>query len=184
MWGGSMTLLSVRVKETPIMAGDSVILYGGANEVIAVQAAAERLRPGWCATMYTTAALCRLLTAYDGEAEARQLIKTIRQIEGYARERGAGFLFVLQPHIYSKPLSAYEQYLTTITAATPQDIDRAFAASWPAFQGVTRQVGGVDLTHALDDLRQQHEVYLDFIHVTERANEVIALAIFDQLSIY
>jgi hypothetical protein len=96
----------------------------------------------------------------------------------------AHFVDFLAPSIYSMPLSPLEQ---TITAAAPDlvpDNEATWRDYYPHFQAAQMELShhGIDtydLLHILDPIRKQGIiVYVDQVHTTERANAVIAQAIY------
>ncbi len=196
----------IRLRTLVLRPGDLVVFYTGANDAQSVYnpAVNERLNnpPYPCATLwhrlsflalvrlactevllgeplrlqepgYVESGLMRLATAYhDNLMEARAI--TERQ--------GATFLNVVQPYLWTKPLSIYEAGLIAMPEVIPPGQERIFSLAYPVLLRATGDVPHVDLTHSLDDLRRSGtEVYLDCCHVTEIADAVIAEALYQAL---
>lgn len=109
----------------------------------------------------------------------------IRLAHQYSKMSGADFYHFLQPAIFSlKSRTKHEQFLIDNFLLTPPGIERVFNYSIDKFvrqsnalnaQGVV----SIDLSNVLEN--RQGEVFLDFAHTTERANEAIAMAIFSNV---
>ena len=109
----------------------------------------------------------------------------IRLAHQYSKMSGADFYHFLQPTIFSlKSRTKHEQFLIDNFLLTPPGIERVFNYSIDKFvrhsnalnsQGVV----SIDLSNVLEN--RQGEVFLDFAHTTERANEAIAMAIFSNV---
>ncbi|MEE7627354.1 hypothetical protein V3O24_14380 [Methylobacter sp. Wu8] len=109
----------------------------------------------------------------------------IRLAHQYSKMSGADFYHFLQPSIFSlKSRTKHEQFLIDNFLLTPPGIERVFNYSIDKFvrqsnalnaQGVV----SIDLSNVLEN--RQGEVFLDFAHTTERANEAIAMAIFSNV---
>ena len=103
----------------------------------------------------------------------------------YSKMSGADFYHFLQPSIFSlKSRTKHEQFLIDNFLLTPPGMERAFNYSIDKFvrhsntlnsQGIV----SIDLSNVLDN--RQGEVFLDFGHATEHANEAIAMAIFSNV---
>jgi hypothetical protein len=100
-----------------------------------------------------------------------------------AGARGARFVHVLQPHLFTlKRLSTYERALVDNESKILPGMDQAFRLGYPRLrQGIATAAGaGVrthDLTDALDERTGGEEYYLDFYHVNHSANERVARAL-------
>lgn len=103
----------------------------------------------------------------------------------YTEARGARFVHVLQPHLFTMPtLSAYERSLVDNHYLVKPGLDEAFRLGYPPLREMLALQGRdgletVDLSHVLDTARLSgHEFYFDAFHVDDEANEIVALAIF------
>jgi hypothetical protein len=102
----------------------------------------------------------------------------------YTTERGADYYHFLPPHIWSKLPSVYERSILNNPILTPLGTAQSFALMWPALQSARDRLAkagicSYDLTNILNRARTEgHELYLDFIHVNEEGNGLIAQAIF------
>lgn len=105
----------------------------------------------------------------------------LQDARAYAQSHGATFYDVLQPQLFSRPLTTFEQRL--IDNLTDADIPQmaSLKADWSAFQSANRAAGGIDLTHVLDALRDTMSVYLDYMHTGPQASPVIARALYDAM---
>lgn len=116
---------------------------------------------------------------------SRNFAKNILQAHQYSKTSGADFYHFLQPSIFS--LSArtkHEQFLIDNFLLTPPGMEFVYTLSIDAFVDQSnllnsKGVVSIDLRHILDN--RQDEVFLDFAHTTERANEIIATAIFSMI---
>ncbi len=100
----------------------------------------------------------------------------------YVTSRNAQFFHFLQPNLPTK--KTMNPYEVTLTARqgdmTPPGIFEAFRLAYPKI--VTKFSGlpyNHDLSHAFDDF--QKSPYLDFCHVNEKGNQVIAQRIFETI---
>jgi hypothetical protein len=116
------------------------------------------------------------------DAAAVQFRDNVLTAAGYAEEHGASFLHALQPNIFTLARrSAYDEKLLG-SPIVPRGLDIAFAAAYPRFRSMFAQVEfwHEDWSDALDDI--DVPVYLDPLHVTERANDIIAERMFTALA--
>lgn len=156
MASATIPQFAMRLKTLALHPGDWVVFYGGAADVNAL--------------------------AY-GKATRVQILDGIRVALDTARrnaaDHGARFALFLQPHLWSKAPSVYERAILANPLFAPPDLVNALQTLWPDFQALP---GVVDLTHRLDALRSSGvEVYIDGFHVNERADGVLARAIYDVL---
>lgn len=124
----------------------------------------------------SNAELARMLSAY------RKYMLSARQ---YITERGARLVNILQPAIYSMPLSSLERTIVSSYPDLAPDFEQMWNAFYPQWQAESERLAqdGIethDLLHVLDPLRRRGEiVYIDHVHTTDRGNAVIARAIYD-----
>lgn len=157
--GGSTGWQAERLTQTAIQAGDVVVLYGGANEVNDYHAGVAL------------------------EDVLRYYTEAITRARDYTDQHGARLVVVLQPHLFSKPLSDYERDLETRPYLIPPGMRAAFRAVWPRLQTVDiRHVLIFDLTHVLDEVRAGGvEVFLDYDHIVESGNSIVAFELYKVL---
>jgi hypothetical protein len=195
------------VQKTPLQPGDIVIFYDGIVDVgLGVNESPPETLPlqvcQWLIEKMPNLSLGKiycLLTpgddpttdpvrwANDGQIVGSAYAKSILATQHYLANKRVQFYHFLQPNILSKSLSAYEQQIAGNPLLVSGDIrysSAALAHNWPSLQAAQRQIqqSGVnsqDLTHVLDALRGTgYECYIDFYHVNELANGIIADAIF------
>lgn len=109
----------------------------------------------------------------------------IRLAHQYSKTSGADFYHFLQPSIFSlKSRTKHEQFLIDNFLLTPPGMEFVYSLSIDKFANQSDALNAngiisVDLRSILDN--RQGEVFLDFAHTTERANEIIAAAIFSMV---
>ncbi|PKD41225.1 hypothetical protein CWO84_05850 [Methylomonas sp. Kb3] len=109
----------------------------------------------------------------------------IRLAHQYSKASGADFYHFLQPSIFSlKSRTKHEQFLIDNFLLTPPGMEFVYTHSIDKFANQSDALNAdgiisVDLRSVLDN--KQGEVFLDFAHTTERANEIIATAIFSMV---
>lgn len=126
-----------RLKSLKLKHGDIVIFYDGAAEALSVYYSASNDHwthslpsqiCGWLLNHISFSALIRLncgladqdIPQLTDDAYVQNLIRTdqiqyfgaILEANQYARKRGAQFYHFLQPQIWARPLSSYEETLT------------------------------------------------------------------------
>ena len=100
---------------------------------------------------------------------------------------GAGFFHFLQPHLYATPLATtYRLALADDYRYDPPGLDRALYAGYPVLgeaiaEARTHGVVSVDLSRIFDTRAVPDEVFLDYIHVNHKGNEIIAAAMFKEI---
>lgn len=93
------------------------------------------------------------------------------------KSKGVTFYHFLQPVIWSRSPSRYEQQILSNRNLVPTGQTGYVALTWPSLQDASRQYPGADLTHSLDALRASGaDIYLDYDHTNERGNEAVARA--------
>lgn len=121
-------------------------------------------------------------TEADIEATSDLYLSSLNAGKNFSDAAGAKFFHFLQPTIASKEtLNPYEKELIERGGSImPAGMLEALRATYPVFQ--ERLLGlpwSTDLTTSFNGLSRSP--YLDFVHVTEEANGVIANEIFKQL---
>ena len=111
---------------------------------------------------------------YAGIAEGSSAAVTCHNVQlarAYATARGARFVFILQPYLYSKPvLSAWEQSIGYYGE---------HHADYYAGYGDMAQCADADLSHALDAIRASGtELFIDEYHVGLAGNQVVVAEIY------
>jgi hypothetical protein len=118
-------------------------------------------------------------------AAANDFCATHLSAEKYCRERGVRFIHFLQPQLFSqKSHSNYEQSVIANPWLVPPGLEKAFRVGYPAFQEAMKNpayagVINIDLSTCLET--RSDEIYLDFCHITEAGNAIVAKQIFDAL---
>ncbi len=201
-----------RLKSLKLSRGDIVIFYDGAAEALSVYYAASNdhwshsLRTqvcGWLLQRVGFSALVKIscelsdqdIPELTDDAYVQKLINTaqiqyfgaIREAAQYSRSNGAQFYHFLQPHIWTRPLSPYEEELAANPYLVPKYQREVTLKTWANLQPVTAMLtrAGIatwDFTHILDSTRAQgKELYLNSFHLNEVGNAIIARAMFDSL---
>lgn len=204
--GSTASVEAARLRTMQFSHGDMMIFYDGVTDaekpyLIAHEqdiAAPERAlnsigdhfgRPAWLLWIYQgvddSVPLEMSDAAYlkkavqDAAANYCQSIADARRI---AASAGVTFYQVLQPHLFTRPLSSYEEVLTRNPLLVRPRLDISINAVYPELHCDSRVI---DLSHALDRLRASGvEIYLDQDHMTERGNAVIAEALFTALTTF
>lgn len=96
----------------------------------------------------------------------------------YATAHGAVFYHILQPQLWSRPLTQVEGDLSQIIPDGPQTV---LTHIWSQMEATPNTV---DLTHILDAVRDEEAVYLDYDHVNEAGNSIIAQAMYDAITVF
>jgi lysophospholipase L1-like esterase len=113
---------------------------------------------------------------------ARSLIET----DSLCRKNQVTFINFIQPHILCrKPNTDYEKKLLRDKHIVPAPFISALELSYPSLLetgreiSTTKKIRSCDLRNSLSDTRE--EFYLDYCHITEKGNKLVAGAIFDQI---
>jgi hypothetical protein len=118
-------------------------------------------------------------------AAADDFCVTALSADKYCRERGVRFIHFLQPQLFSqKAHSNYEQSVIANPWLVPPGLEKAFRVGYPAFQEALKKIGdsslmNIDLSTCLET--RSEEIYLDFCHITEAGNAIVAKQIFDAI---
>jgi hypothetical protein len=105
-------------------------------------------------------------------------LSILKKADAFARSRSATFVHFLQPTIFTLAHQTdYERSLLSNGWLSPANLREAYAAGYPAIRRASQRAaaGGIatiDLSSALDS--RQREVFLDFCHLTEHGNELVA----------
>src|ERR1044072_319243 len=111
------------------------------------------------------------------EFEAHYL-SILKKADAFARSRSATFIHFLQPTIFTLDRQTdYERFLLTNGWLSPSNLQDAYAAGYPAIRRAMQKaratgITAIDLSSALNV--RQREVFLDFCHLTEHGNEIVA----------
>ncbi len=134
--------------------------------------------------MKTAAVVEDLANKTDAEYE-RVLVDAHR----YVTSKDASFVHFLQPNLFSRPeLTPYEAGLVDNHYLVFPGVDSSIRATYPLFRDTVEElrrtgVESFDLSSVLDARSSpQEEFYLDFVHVTEKANAKVADAILGGLN--
>lgn len=177
MWAASTTLQVIRLRTMPIQAGDIVIFYNGLTDANGPAYASLIPICGYKVNLATARLIC------DASIGDPIIVKravddyrrAVQQARAYVTARGASFVNVLQPYYWSIPNPGPADY-------TAEQVGRAERAVWPLLQA--SGVVDLDLTHVLDKVRVQRELFVETQHVGEEANRIIVAAIWRYLSIF
>lgn len=198
---GNSTAQNWRALQTvSLNSSDIVVFYSGAvelNEVVrpaqaragqsAQDTLCERLTSRYA--IVSLRALCDPVTAvpsalmdsriYDlSVTEAQTYRDSILASWRYTTVHGATFYAILQPIVWSAPLSRYEIDVVHNPSVTDRGIEQVYLVLWPRLQRATM----LDFTHVLDGLRESgREVYFDITHTNDQANAIVARAIYASL---
>jgi hypothetical protein len=201
-----------RLRGTELASGDTVVFFDGDNDVVqgifyahpegSIVEENPR-RPAFQKLLVRAAEFSELaryvlnkmqenfVPAHVGDpAVLRQLVDAtavqfrdnVLAAADYTEQHGAGFFHALQPNIFTLARrSAYEKKLLG-SPIVPRGFDIAFAAAYPRFRAMFAQVEfrHEDWSDAFDTI--DTAVYLDPLHVTERANDIIAERMFTVLA--
>jgi hypothetical protein len=101
----------------------------------------------------------------------------------YAESRGACFVHLLQPHLFSLPRhTAYERGVIRNELLALPGLDMAFRLGYPRLRQAAAKAAETgmcrcDLSDVLEERSEAEEFYLDFCHVNHAANERLAQTI-------
>jgi hypothetical protein len=199
------------LKQLPIRRGDIVLAYEGLSEGFTLRLTEETRRDKTLAGKICNwlnsgsldgLGLIRLYCLWADSAIPTAIVdppkpvieQAVHMFEEkltdayrYATEHGADYYHFLPPHIWSKSPSAYEKSILDNIILTPFGTEHSFRLMWPALQSARDRLAkagicSYDLTNILNRARAEgHELYLDFIHVNEEGNAIIAQAIFSAI---
>lgn len=117
-----------------------------------------------------------------------KFVRNISEAANYSIASKANFFHFLQPTIFTvKQPSLYEYQLRKnsylISAGIDKTLNEGYKALIPAIEELKRDHGvlSFDLTNIFDERPYDEEFFLDWVHVTEKGNEVIANAIFEKI---
>ncbi|MBI2414880.1 hypothetical protein HYV31_03565 [candidate division WWE3 bacterium] len=115
-------------------------------------------------------------------------LKNVTEAAGFTTGRKAQFAHFLQPNLYSGSyLTPYEFQLKNNYYLIGTGISEAFAKAYPSMVETTNKlksqynVNSTDLTNIFDAREKNEEFFLDWVHVTEKGNEIISNNIFKVL---
>ena len=110
--------------------------------------------------------------------ESRQkFLVGLIESDRYVRSKGATFIHVLQPDLFTKPLRSFELTLVENHFLTMEGVEPALRAAHEEFASITpslvaqgvKAYDATDLFNAIDD-----PIFFDFAHSNERGNKLIA----------
>jgi hypothetical protein len=127
------------------------------------------------------------LSGHLDAAEAGYL-KALTDARSMAEERGARFVHLLQPHLFSlgRP-TRYERAVIRNELQALPGLDEAYRLGYPRLRQATATAAGagvvtLDMSGILDVRENDEEYYFDFCHVNHTANDRLARAIAAQLT--
>ncbi|MEP7286272.1 MAG: hypothetical protein ABI947_10945 [Chloroflexota bacterium] len=195
------------LKLTKLQPDDIVIFYDGVPEVLSIFEHIDiRRNSSWsgqlCNTLmarlwrlgvvqvYCTLA-DRIVPPQAKDTALQQKITdqyktTLLNAYHYTTQSGAQFYHFLQPHLWTMDLMPYEKAIAANPDLVEPGLGELFVATWPDLQTASSTIpASVDLTHVLDNARKTGtEMYIDFAHITEVGNAIIANAIFDAVNVF
>jgi len=117
-----------------------------------------------------------------------KFVRNISEAANYTIASKANFFHFLQPTLFTvKQSSLYEYQLRKnsylISAGIDKTLIEGYKALTPAIEELKRDYGvlSFDITNIFDKRPSGEEFFLDWVHVTEKGNEVIANAIFEKI---
>src|SRR5262249_43700156 len=121
------------------------------------------------------------------DAAEKGYLDALTRARRIAEARGARFVHVLQPHLFSlRNPSAYERAVIRNELAALLGLDQAFRLGYPRLRkalsaAAEHGVVSHDLADALDTRSAGEEFYFDFCHVNHAANERLARALCERV---
>jgi hypothetical protein len=112
------------------------------------------------------------------------MFSRLLQADEYVRSRGARFIHVLQPDLFSRPLRDFERPLVENHFLTMKGMGTALLEAHRELAPLTqmlvdRKVSAYDATRIFDQVDEP--LYFDFAHTNELGNRMIADFLFDVL---
>lgn len=113
-----------------------------------------------------------------------KMFNRLLQSDEYVRSRGARFIHVLQPDLFSRPLRDFERPLVDNHFLTMKGMGTALLEAHREFAPLTqmlieRKVSAYDASKIFDQV--DDPIFLDFGHTNELGNRIIADFLFDVL---
>jgi len=113
-----------------------------------------------------------------------KMFNRLLQTDDYVSSRGARFIHVVQPDLFTRPLRDFEGPLVENHFLTMKGVDAALLEAHREFAPLTqmlidRKVAAYDASGIFD--RIDDPIFLDFAHTTDRGNRIIADFLFDTL---
>ncbi len=113
-----------------------------------------------------------------------KMFDRLLQSDAYVRSRGARFIHVLQPDLFSRPLRDFERPLVDNHFLTMKGMGTALLEAHREFAPLTqmlieRKVSAYDASTIFDHV--DDPIFLDFGHTNEVGNRIIADFLFDAL---
>ena len=113
-----------------------------------------------------------------------KMLTRLLQSDEYIRSRGARFIHVLQPDLFSRQLRNYERPLVDNHFLTMKGMDTALLEAHRELAPLTqvlidRKVSAYDASKIFDSVDEP--IYFDFAHTNELGNRIIADYLFDVL---
>ncbi len=113
-----------------------------------------------------------------------KMLQRVLQSDEFVRSRGARFIHVLQPDLFSRPLRDFERPLVENHFLTMKGIDTALIKAHLELASLTQillnhEVRAYDASRIFDKV--DDPIFLDFVHTNEVGNRIIADFLFDVL---
>ncbi len=196
--GGSVVSMYERLNTmNDLKSGDIVVFYDGLSDARSIYYVAKNRG------LLTPPGLCRIFYFLEGSSLVHIACDEIwigPELDGIANEvlhnyntfldtsrrfvesRGASFYHFLQPTLWSHGnLSPYEQVLESLQTVIAPRLGEVYKRYWSGFQATPKTI---DLSDVLTIPHQQgEEFFFDSGHVNDRADAIIAHAIYAHLSL-
>jgi hypothetical protein len=114
-----------------------------------------------------------------------KMFERVMEADEFVVSRGARFIHVLQPDLFSRPLREFERPLVENHFLTMQGVGTALIEAHRELAPLTRmlidhKVKAYDASRLFDQVEQP--IFLDFVHTNEVGNQIIAKFLFDVLA--
>lgn len=174
-----------RLKTIHLKPGDIVIFYDGQMDLRSLAIDINQRQFSLCRYLLENADSIALVhmacdnnagSSNDASLTAAAVEHYLHWIEvghRYTAEAGATFYHVLEPVKVTQPQTPHEWFVSTYdpAIATMQNV-------YDSFYGAVRRAGVIDVSQTLNTMRSQTDVYVDNYHITDKANAVVARAIY------
>ena len=114
--------------------------------------------------------------------------RNIIEADNYTRDKGAIFFHFLQPTIFSgNNATTYENNLRSNPYLIGVGIEDAMEIGYPKLTGMVSDFRSIhniysyDITKLFDGRASNHELFLDWVHVSEEGNRMIAEKLFKEM---
>lgn len=118
--------------------------------------------------------------AQNTDAAVREFSVAVTEAARIAHEAGAQFVHFLQPQVFANAaLTPYEQMLVANPLGTAPGVETALRYGYPRLRAASQDMAGQgiefrDISDALDRRPPGEEVFLDFCHLADAGNALVA----------